>query len=122
MATTPRHGFPRPNLGEPADIEVVGQAVDELDTAVPLGVAGVRIQTGRVTCPASGSDFTSEVEVFAVPFSSAPVVMVVSDGNSYASASVGGISATGFTARLRRVGGGVFGSDTNVDYVAIGPS
>ena len=34
MATTPTYGWPRPTLTDPADIEVVGQALDHIDTAL----------------------------------------------------------------------------------------
>ena len=39
MATTPTYGWPRPTLTDPADIEVVGQALDQIDEAVTARVS-----------------------------------------------------------------------------------
>lgn len=60
MATTPNRGYPRPTLPDPADIEVVGQAIDAIDADVHIALSVARVVLEKTDQPsiANNADTT----------------------------------------------------------------
>lgn len=114
MATTPNRNYPRPVLGEAADIDVVGQAIDAIDADMATVVAGgggrLLVVQGTVVVP--GVDVGNSAIAAAVQFDvtfpevlpSVPFVALdVSDSRAVANVRVGGGYPTtaGFSGFVR---------------------
>lgn len=70
MATTDYFGWPRPTLTDPADVEVIGQALDAIDAELPL------IQWGTTTITTTNSHVGNTDVTFPRPYAVPPVVVI----------------------------------------------
>jgi hypothetical protein len=121
MATTPNRGYPRPELPDPADIEVVGQALDLIDADVD---SVIRRATGSIPITPDGSgNFTwnhglpwtpiglAFTPIVSSTFLNPPIVMIRSDGLP---------NATRVLLRIVAVSGTAFTSSFQCRFVAMG--
>jgi hypothetical protein len=124
MATTPNRAYPRPELTDPADIEVVGQAIDAIDVDVSTLIDSVQATKGTVTLNDATS--TSVVVSFPKPFATPPIV-VATIASSPAGSSTLVCRVTDVTTTSVRVfvnsaaGGQVTVTNLPVSIVAFGP-
>lgn len=97
MATTSKHGWPRPTLPDPADIEVVGQALDAIDAGYCIVVSG---SSGISNPFEPGTDRPSRSAnnpvSFGVTFADPPVV-ALAIGNGWRWATLNNVSTSGFS-------------------------
>ena len=78
-----------------------------------------KIQTGTVTLGA-GSSPRSATVTFPEPFAAPPVMPAPNSSNSFASASVASVTATGFTVFVRRFDDTALSSSVDVSWIAVG--
>lgn len=100
--TTPNRNYPRPTLTDPADIEVVGQAIDAIDVDMP----GYLVQFGEESFSGQGVEVVTRSMTFPVAFRAGSTPQLVGTfSDSWWNVSAAGVTPTGASIAGRSLSG-----------------